>query len=186
MEIYVKICPKCGHYNPEDAITCEKEKCAHYLAMEQSQLKPEEAEHSSPVPGALTSDIASVSTNEYIGHRQERGPVTQVCVQQVLYLDHKELPNPIEVQSGCVVGQKHPGSRADVQIDGIQNVNYISREHCHFNCVDGIWSVLVLPETTNPTTLNQRRISKGEEVPISNGDQLVMANVGFQIRIIQT
>lgn len=185
MESYVKICPKCGHYNPEDAITCEKENCAHYLAMEQSQLKPEATEQATQVDQPFMPETVGACTNESPDHSQERGPVTQVCVQQVLCLEHRELQHPIEVQSGCVVGQKHPSSGADVQIDGIQNVNYISREHCRFNCDGGVWSVLVLPETTNPTTLNQRRITRGQEVTIANGDRLVMANVEFQISIIQ-
>jgi pSer/pThr/pTyr-binding forkhead associated (FHA) protein len=187
---YVKICPKCGHVNPEDFDICENKTCREFLGFEapvhiseikdkiKTQPETQVGKDKTEVIDDKQQDPAKLS-KEKITLRFETAPV--------LYLDLPGTSNVYEVQNGWIVGQADPTSNAHVQISDIQGVNFIHREHCSFDYVNGQWFVTTIAHEhfTNPTFVNHQRIQPGQRYPINNGDRLTLSNVTFNVRIIK-
>jgi hypothetical protein len=102
-----------------------------------------------------------------------------------IYIENPHLLHTVEVQSGQTVGQAHPTSKADVQLSGIPNIEYVSRSHCRFEFDGSTWIVTALPSTTNKTAVNGQIVPKGQGLPVRNGDMVIMASIPFRIRIIE-
>jgi pSer/pThr/pTyr-binding forkhead associated (FHA) protein len=101
-----------------------------------------------------------------------------------LYLESLDTGETYDIMDGSIVGQSHSSSRADVQLTGLPNLNYVSRHHCQFHLEKGIWYVTALSSSLNSTIVSQTPVSKGGRMRLRNGDELLMANVPFRVRII--
>ena len=185
MDRYVKICPKCKRHNAEGENDCLG--CGYFLGLVRAVASPvgEEAE---PEVGAPPFEPVSLSRSmdegsEGAGGAPEPGPAPPR--ESELYLDCQTTPASFAIKDGNIVGQAHPTSRADVQLSNIPNLNFVSRHHCRFHLVGGYWFVTALPDALNPTTVNQLPVAPGGRVRITQGDELVMANVPFRVRIVE-
>lgn len=178
MAAYVKICPRCGHRNDELASACERD--AEFLGMVPAipvHEAPPEPALEAPPPAAETPAPEAVAAPE-----AEAEPLPP----HALYLDLEETAQYFAIRDGWVVGQAHPSSTAEVQLSGVEGVNYVHRRHCAFEYRDGRWHVrpLAQPDYTNPTFLNDKRVAPGESATLRNGDRLRLSNVTLRIRIV--
>ncbi len=176
----IKRCPKCGHRNPEQADLCEV--CGEFLGL----VMPETV--SDPVePEPVVPDPADGSPPA----TPERATRMETAAPSLLYL---ELPTPAghrsyPVRSGQIVGQAHPTSLAQVQIEPLPGVDRIHRQHGRFDWRDGEWRVTALDQRlfgsdfTNSTVLNGQRLAPGDSYPLGNSDRLALAGVLFTVRI---
>lgn len=181
MSEYVKICPKCGHHNPEESDLCDNPECSEFLGMVVSipaPIQPDRVQET-----ALPSDQPSPPAQS---SRDRETKVTKRLLQPSLYLECLSTSKTFQIHAGHIVGQAHPTSQAHIQMSDIPNINFVSREHCQFNFEHGQWFVAAIKTATNPTYVNQLQIKDGERVPIKNGDRLIMANVPFQVRVIES
>lgn len=172
MVTYAKICPRCGHENDEFADACEKD--GEFLGM---------------VPATPVSDEAAASEPQ----AEQESPAPSAPLREfgqparVLYLDVTETAECHQVRDGWVVGQAHPTSTADVQLEGATGINYVHRRHCRFECRDDAWYVTAIEQDgyTNPTFVNHRRLAPDETAPLRNGDRLSLSSVSINVRIIE-
>ncbi|OEU66981.1 MAG: hypothetical protein BBJ57_05175 [Desulfobacterales bacterium PC51MH44] len=178
---HIKICPKCGHHNPEWEEVCCDESCDQFLGMVEPIAASSVADVNQKV-GTSTDGFPS-----YVPQKSDQqAAVTKRLLQPILYLEHSESSKIFEIHAGHIVGQAHPTSRAHIQMSNIPNINFVSREHCQFDFENGHWFVTAIRTATNPTYLNQLLIRLGERMPIKNGDRLLMSNVPFQVRVIES
>jgi len=185
MSAFIKICPKCGHHNPEYENACTL--CTDFIGMETPIPAPPSA--SEPQPGGdgvvehQSADQAQAST--------EAAPQAAVAQPQpTLYLQVLGSEQIFEVRDGWVVGQAHASSTADLQLRDLPGVHYLHRNHCRFSCLNGDWQITPTDQRqfgrdfTNPTAVNQATLTAGEAHGIKNGDQLSLANLKLVVRII--
>jgi hypothetical protein len=174
----IKRCPKCGHRNPEPADLCEV--CEEFLGL----VAPETV--SDPVePEPVVPDPADGSPPATPGR------VTQVetAAPSLLYLESPAGHRNYPVKPGDIVGQAHPTSLAQVQIESLPGVDRIHRQHGRFDWRDGQWHVTALDQRpfgsdfTNSTVLNGQRLAPGDSQPIQSGARLTLAGVLFTVRI---
>lgn len=175
---YVKICPRCGHANDEFSETCAVD--GEFLGMAPA------------VPAAATSDsvteenVSAPAENATVETRQ---PETQQIgvPSRVLYLDIAANGDCHEIHDGWVIGQAHPTSQAEVQLEGIPGINFVHRRHCRFENREDGWYVIALeqPSYTNPTFINQEKVEPGQGRRLRNGDRLGLSNVIVNVRIIE-
>jgi len=189
---YVKVCPRCGHENPEDAFNCSI--CNHSLIMEpavpasgQTSGLKEEPLHPSPTWKEPGIQNAPVVTEKQAPPQEQTQhyPVTRRYPQSNFFLELPGTSRQYEVNDGYILGQEHPTNNAQIQLSGIEGVNFIHRQHCRFEFSSGEWYVTPLPQAdfTNPTTLNLQRLQTGQKYKIMNGDRLTLCRITFYIRI---
>jgi len=87
------------------------------------------------------------------------------------------------IRSSDVLGQAHATSNAEVQLEGIPGVEYISRSHCRLERSDDVWFATCLESALNPTHCNRVRMAPGGRIRVRDGDELTLAAVSFRIRI---
>lgn len=186
---YVKICPKCGHENPEDeAGTCKAQGCDQFLGMVEPVPRPNIIQETlSPYPES-PEDRPNVTEHFKDGSQESVRVTNRFKAVSALYLDLPGTEQIYPIQSGFVLGQAHPTSTADIQLVGIQGVNFIHRRHCSFDYTGDCWNVTTIPqeEFTNPTLVNHIKLQPGQKYPIRNGDRLTLCNITFNVRIIQS
>ena len=185
MSTFIKICPKCGHYNPEYENACVL--CADFIGMETPIAAPPPANQ--PLP-----DSAGVLEYQSVDQAQLptlTAPQTAPAqLQPILYLQVLGSEQIFEVRDGWTVGQSHASSTADLQLRDLPGINYLHRNHCRFSCLNGDWQVTPTDQRqfgrdfTNPTAVNQATLTPGEARSIKNGDQLSLANLKVVVRII--
>lgn len=185
MSAFVKICPKCGHHNPEYENACAQ--CACFIGMETpvsapSTLSEPGRRGSAPVqhPSAADSGVTSASAPQPAPGQ----------VPSTLYLQVLGSRQIFEVHDGWTVGQSHATSSAELQLRDLPGIQYVHRDHCRFSCLDGAWQVTATDQRqfgrdfTNPTTINQTRLAPGAAQGLKNGDQLSLAQLKLVVRII--
>ena len=195
---YVKVCPRCGYKNDELAEACEKD--GEFLGM-----TPATADTAPPAQPAANPAVtppirecpapsapapaAPAPAAPAVPARPAPATVTQRFAEPtaLLYLDMPATGQCHEIRDGWTVGQAHPTSPAQVQLSNIPGANYIHRNHCRFDFREGRWQVTALPqpEYTNPTFVNQQRLTAGQTTLLRNGDRLTLANVVLNVRIIE-
>ena len=174
---YVKICPQCGQHSPEHEGVCPH--CGQFLGLVRPVLQERD-----PAP-----DLVVEQSRFGSGENGERFTMRLVPagapekVEPVLILESLEGDRIFRVLSGQTVGQAHPTSSAEVQMTGIPNLNYVSRQHCRFDFESGDWYVTCLPSALNGLTLRGAELSTGGRALVRDGDRLEMANVPFLVRI---
>ncbi|MEW5722302.1 MAG: FHA domain-containing protein [Thermodesulfobacteriota bacterium] len=162
---YVKVCPKCGVSSSEGLNTCPG--CGFFLGLVRAVPRPQEGP---PAPG---SEPEPPGPSPEAESREKEEPR--------LFLESVATGASYEVRSGQTVGQAHPTSRAQVQMSGIPNINFVSREHCRFDFEDGAWFVTALPSALNGASINQVPLAPGGRVRVRSGDELLLANVPFRV-----
>lgn len=185
MSSFIKICPKCGHHNPEYENTCVL--CTDFIGMETpiaaSSIATETPETSVDVLDAQSADQGQLTTLT----APQTAPTP---LQATLYLQVLGADQVFEVLDGWTVGQSHASSTADLQLRDLPGIHYLHRNHCRFSCVNGNWQVTPTDQRqfgrdfTNPTALNHTTLTPGEAYHINNGDQLSLANLKLVVRII--
>jgi hypothetical protein len=182
MSTFIKICPKCAQHNPEYENACVA--CGYFIGMETPVA-------STPVEASAAAEGAEVHPQAAEpGARQAVPQASPSQGQSTLYLQVLGSDQTFEVRDGWSVGQSHASSDADLQLRDLPGVNYMHRNHCRFSCVDGDWQVTPIDQRqlgrdfTNPTAVNDNRITPGEAYRIKNGDQLTLATLKMLVRII--
>jgi len=176
---YVKICPRCGHANDEFSETCAVD--GEFLGMAPAV----------PATGGVSDPVAEGNASATV--EPTCGETNQPETQQigvpsrVLYLDVAANASCHEIHDGWVIGQAHPTSQAEVQLEEIPGINFVHRRHCRFENRDDGWYVIALeqPSYTNPTFINQEKIEPGQARRLRNGDRLGLSNVIVNVRIIE-
>ena len=174
---YVKICPQCGKRNREHENICPE--CGQFLGLIRPILQEQNVE---PEPqGASEHSLPGADEARFTMRLTPAG--AQEKADPVLILESLEADRIYRVHTGQVVGQAHPTSQADVQMAGIPNLNYVSRQHCRFDFEMGEWYVTCLPSALNGLILQGTELIPGGRALVKNGDRLEMANVPFLVRI---
>ncbi|MFH1137140.1 MAG: FHA domain-containing protein [Pseudomonadota bacterium] len=173
---YVKPCPQCGLRNPEHEDVCPQ--CGQFLGLVRPVVLEREVaaapdNHPAPDAGPPGDDRSAAA-----GPGPAPGPA-----EPRLVLESLANGRTFQVLSGQTVGQAHPTSRAEVQMSGVPDLNYVSRHHCRFDFEEGGWSVTCLPAALNGLTLRGNQLAPGGRAPARDGDRLELANVPFIIRI---
>lgn len=104
-----------------------------------------------------------------------------------LFLESGGGGQVFEVHEGDVIGQAHPSSNAQIQLADLTGIGYVHRNHCSFAFRDKTWQVTAIAQQTytNPTLVNQQRLSPGESRPLRNGDRLTLSGLTLAVRIIE-
>ncbi len=181
MADYVRICPQCGQRNPERENLCSK--CGHFLGLVPPVLRSEV--EIAPQSPAENRPLASPESQQS-GTEPRESPQLQPGPhgEPRLYLESLDTGQTYDIMDGSIVGQSHSSSRADVQLSGLPNLNFVSRHHCQFHLEKGSWYVTALSSSLNSTLVSQTPVSKGGRMRLRNGDELLMANVPFRVRLI--
>ncbi|MEA2080562.1 MAG: FHA domain-containing protein [Pseudomonadota bacterium] len=185
MSTYIKVCPKCGHHNPEYENACAA--CPCFIGME------------TPVPAPSSASEPAHTSAGVLEHQSaDQAPSTTVTppqtapaqLQSTLYLQVLGSDRIFEVRDGWTVGQSHASSTAELQLRDLPGIRYLHRNHCRFSCVNGDWQITPTDQRqfgrdfTNPTAANHTTLTPGEAHSIKNGDQLSLANLKVVVRII--
>lgn len=173
MADFVKICPQCQAINPEYENICTQ--CGQFIGMETPVARPQ------PKPAAKAKPKTAPPA------ATQRFDPAAVC----FYLEAPGSDTVYTIHHGDVLGQAHPSSAAQVQIDAnLQGSEFIHRQHCRFECKDGIWYVTALDQKafqrdfTNPTFVNQHRLAPNTRQALKDGDRLGLSGVFLQVKII--
>ncbi|MEW6265606.1 MAG: FHA domain-containing protein [Thermodesulfobacteriota bacterium] len=180
MADYVKLCPQCGAFNQEHLNVCDR--CGHFLGL----VRPVPAESAEAAEPSAAQGSAPPPEMETPPGRAESSPLIErdESGRPHFYLESQDADKVFEVRSGQTVGQAHPSSRAEVQLSGLPNLNFVSRHHCRFDFEAGAWMVTALPSALNGTRVNQAALSPGGRARLRNGDEITLANVPFRVRMI--
>lgn len=177
MTEYVKICPQCGFNNREGNNNCEK--CGQFLGLVRAIPKEEQAETTENRGGeTAVSDSVEIKVEPEAIPESGRKPEPRIYIQCL------STDSSFEIKNGNIVGQAHETSTADVQLSGMPDITYVSRRHCRFDFENEAWFVTAMTDALNPTTVNQVTVAPGGRLRVRDGDELVMANVAFRIRIM--
>lgn len=177
MTEYVKVCPKCAYRNPEGENTCRE--CGHFLGLIRAEYLPDELDATD-----VKREIEEITGNEVLAAAGMEPEVIPPA-GGFIYLDNIPSRRSFLVRDGDVVGQMHPSNQAEVQLEGLENLNYVSRRHCRFTYENGAWFVTSLLDALNGSSVNNMKIATGGKVRIRNGDELMMAIVPFRVRIFE-
>ena len=183
---YVKICPKCGRENPETSDICSNE--GEFLGM--VEPIPKQTEHSAP--STLQTDAENQMRNHDTAPKkcehQEKRATNRYENPPLFYLEIPGIEKIYTIRHGNVLGQAHSTSDADVQLSGISGVNFVHRRQCRFDYLDGKWNVTAIKqdEFTNPTFVNHNRLEPGQKRTLANGDRLILCNITFTVRIMES
>ncbi len=187
MSKFIKVCPKCGHQNPEYENACLV--CTYFIGMETPLPAPppvEDNDNTRPDTGQVQRPSADEGTRTTTAAPAEASSV----VQPTLYLQVLGSDRIFEVRDGWTVGQSHASSTADLQLRDLPGISYVHRNHCRFTFENGSWQVTPTDQGqfgrdfTNPTAVNQTRVSPGDALAINNGDQLSLGTLKVVVRII--
>lgn len=186
MPAYAKICPKCNGSNREEENICST--CGQFLGMVRAVPVPEAAPRSlENRPSEPKAEPGEAFADRDQGERR-RGSTEPASLPRDehaprLRLECASTGATFAIEDGSTVGQAHPTSRAEVQMAGIPNINYVSRHHCRLNRTGGAWFVTALPGALNGTAINGVPVAPGGRARLRDGDELLMANVAFRVKI---
>lgn len=200
MASFVKICPKCGHANPEYENACTV--CSYFIGMEtpvaanavpakSAQSRADEHARAKDAQSANASSIpqqSAVDTSP--DNAASATPARRFAARPSLYLQASGSEQVFEICDGWVVGQAHPTSTAQLQLRDLPSITYVHRQHCQFSLREATWHITALDQSprgrdfTNPTLVNQTKLAPGDTHPLRNGDQLSLAGVKLVVRII--
>lgn len=193
MKEHVKICPRCKHLNSDDELTCQK--CTLFIMDVTSvpkesivALEPEkEYNNNHKINERYINKHQNIQRSSIVANV---GVTTRVEEQLSFYLEEPGTGKLHEIQSGYIIGQAHETSVAQVRLSGLHGVNFIHRCHCRITCHNGQWSVQAIDQRefgrdyTNPTLVNDKKLSPGSTSIIRNGDRLVLSKTTFIVRMI--
>lgn len=199
MADFIKICPKCGHTNPEYENACTV--CTYFIGMETpvaastaatkaAKTPPSEAAPAPNSPSVDTSSPHAQSDATTSDSSTAVAPVRRFAARPSLYLQAGGTEQVFEICDGWVVGQAHPTSTAQLQLRDLPSITYVHRQHCQFTLREARWHVTALDQVshgrdfTNPTLVNQTKLAPGETHALRNGDQLSLAGVKLVVRIL--
>jgi len=199
MADFVKICPKCGHTNPEYENACTV--CTYFIGMETpvaasaaavktASSHAEENAGSDKPPAAEIPTCQEQNAANAVPHEAAAAPVRRFAARPSLYLQASGSEQVFEVRDGWVVGQAHPTSTAQLQLRDLPSIAYVHRQHCQFTLREATWYITAIDQTprgrdfTNPTLVNQTKLAPGETHALHNGDQLSLAGVKLVVRIL--
>jgi len=185
MSSFIKICPKCGHHNPEYENACAV--CTDFIGME----TPIPAQSPAVEPTQTSAGVLEAQSADQVQLTAVTASQTAPArLQSTLYLQVLGSDQIFEVCDGWTVGQSHVSGTADLQLRDLPGIHYLHRNHCRFSCLNGNWQVTPTDQRqfgrdfTNPTALNNTTLTPGEAHRIKNGDQLSLANLKLVVRII--
>ena len=181
MTDFVRICPKCGHSNPEYENACSA--CNQFIGMEAAVPRPASTE---PL---ITEEKTS---EEKTPPADPVSPTLRFPSQELsFYLEHQGSGQVFTIKPGWLVGQAHPSNEAEIQIpQEIEGSEFIHRRHCRFDYAEGCWTVTALGQNrygqdfTNPSFLNERALPSDQPQALHNGDILRLSGVSFSIKFI--
>jgi len=84
----------------------------------------------------------------------------------------------IKINETCIIGRK-----GDVEPEFFAQDMYISEYHCKIIFENNGCKIVHLPTATNPTKINDTKLSKGISQSIRNGDFLTIADKTFEISL---
>lgn len=189
---FVRICPRFGHANPEDALECAT--CGEFLGMENPVPAPSGGIEGPSHPEAGTSGepVEERDSHSRSGNGQMSLPsegAERPGPGPAFYLEVPGSNLIYTVRDGAVVGQAHPTSTAEVQLSDLSDVNYVHRRHCRFDFCDARWQCTPLDQRrfgrdfTNPTFLNGQRLDLDQPSIVTNGDRLTLSSFDLTVRI---
>lgn len=176
---YIKVCPRCGFHNDEFAEACARDK--EFLGM--VPATPADA-----APPPICDEAATASAPPAPNGILQDAPAVRAMPESHprLYVEVAATGQCFEPCPGNVIGQAHPASQANIQLQGIPGINYVHRRHCSFDFSNGRWMVTAIGQAdyTNPTFHNERRVEPGQSVPLADGDRLKLSGVLLHVRIL--
>lgn len=169
---WVKTCHH-GHDNEEDAEHCRT--CGESLFDIQSRGIADP-----PAPD-FPKQIGPADAAEPASPGVRQAPASE---STTLCLEHLDTGTRLTIASGAILGREAPVTISERW----RGANFVSRQHCQFDCLDGRWYVtplhhgsdLALP---NPTFVNREQAPVDDPYPLSDGDRLFLAELGFVVRI---
>jgi len=168
MTEFVKICPRCGRFNPEYENLCGG--CGQFIAMEPSLPRP-------PEPAAAPQPIPEPAT----------APAPR---DQGLRLTPIAGGVPLSIQPQAVLGQDHPSGDATVRLPlTLEGAAYVHRRHCRFHREGGQWLVEAIDQAgqgsafTNPTRVNGQEVLPGQRRALQAGDELRLSGVVLRVEL---
>ncbi len=179
MGVQVKRCPGCGRVNDQFSVFCVNPDCkasllnvqAERVSRDNGGAAPPSSAHEGPVE-EQTGDAEDCSARDAdeVAHT-ERLPRSgaQLCCTEDDQLC-------FSVYSGAVVGRE-----GDVDVGPLPRSNYISRRHVRLSYDGERWRVENLSRT-NPTLVNGGEIPSGERHPLTDGDEIILANTRLTFR----
>ncbi len=180
MTEFVRICPRCGHTNPEYENLCAK--CQQFIGMEPSV--PRTAEKEVPMP---TEDVAA-SVPAHADIKTATITETPETTPPAFYLTLGD--SIFTIHDGAVIGQQHASNRSAVQIPpDIEGCRYVHRQHCSFHFQDGEWYVQAIDQQmfgqsfTNPVWLNEQQLSVATHHRLQHGDILRLSAIALTVDI---
>ncbi len=176
MSHYVRLCPACQQVNAEYAHTCSR--CGQFIGLESPVAAPT-ADPTTPLPAADPTPPPVAAAAASSPTVTQRYPA---CVLEAV--DGQRHP----VQSGWVVGQAHPSSAAQVQLQGAGTA-FVHRSHCQLHYNGTTWEVTALDQQvlggtfTNPTVVNRIPLAPGSQQALQHGDNLALSGVLLRVLI---
>ena len=178
MAKYIRRCPGCGHSNEERAATCVK--CDEFLGLVEAIPAPRVPEETRPA--------VEPAPARQRGARPLDAPLTLRFGQApVLLVQAVGSAKATRVADGDVVGRSSEGSQAaDMELDGIDGVEFVHTRHCRFEFRQGAWYCKALDEGSfsppNPTYVNERLVPPGESRRVRDGDRVRLSGVVLEVR----
>ncbi|OSM00338.1 FHA domain-containing protein [Magnetofaba australis] len=203
---YIKICPKCGHENPEEADLCEVD--AEFLGAVPPTSAPDrpppepEAESAAAAPPSVAAEAspsAPVDAPPVVVAASDPAPqlssasgvTTRFEPRPDLILELLESGERYTVRDGWIVGQEHDSRAAHIRLPlSLPGVKHVHRNHCRFVYEADQWRVTAIDQAlfggafTNPTFVNNDKAAPGATLPLSNGDKLTLSGVTLHVRIL--
>ena len=192
MVSFVKVCPGCGHMEPEYESVCSA--CNQFIGMEPSIPKPQQKDVRNTDPGeaAKPEDATAKVTNQNANTAALADSSVSVQKQSVLFLDIQNENHILTIQAGQILGQEYPDSEADVQIPRkIEGVEFVHRWHCRFQYEGLHWTLEALDqaqwggEFNNPTWINDVLLLPGKKEKVKNGDLIRLSGLYIRIKTVE-
>jgi hypothetical protein len=173
----IKKCPWCGHIHDQYAMFCVNPECKNSLmsvqAVDESAL-----EDTPSIENLPSENEARPFHQEVFEPSRESAPqVTQVLGARLECVDHPSMK--LAVYNGYIAGRS-----GQIDLNGLNRSNYISREHVRFIKSGEEWQLENLSRT-NPTLVNGQAIPVGGRYPLSAGAVITMADSKFTFRSVE-
>jgi len=191
---WVKTCHH-GHDNEEDAERCRT--CGESLFDIQSRGVADPPAPVTPDPAGSAAAAAPATPGADRWELPAEPPPSPIHPAQAagsttLYLEHLDTGMRLTIASGQILGREdpelpHDPARVTVP-ERWRGANFVSRQHCQFDCLDGRWYVTPLHRGSslampNPTFINREQAPVDDPYPLNDGDRLFLAELGFVVRI---
>jgi hypothetical protein len=200
MTEYVRVCPRCDQATPEYENICAY--CQNFIGMEEAVLassiasfKAESTGVSAEIPAATVMASPSGDGEDpalLAGNTTPRVPVEPltrrfVANEPTLFLEIARDTH-LPVYPGWRLGQPHPGNDAEIQLPNhLPGIEFVHRQHCCFEHRSNQWYVIAIDQRslgrdfTNPTLVNNRILPPGQQVLLSDGDELRLSGIKITV-----